>query len=152
MFLGRLVRVPKSVRHCTRDTSPTTCRGSILQHPFHEPVVTISRGGPDRSPAMIRKPFGVSVGPANELENRPRQYRAGASKQGRMIMSGKAVLENVRRYRAIASLYRQTAAFRPPQRLSLLEQAGEWERLALLELESYFSALHQPFMAMAAAA
>src|ERR1700676_659480 len=44
-----------------------------------------------------------------------------------MIMSSKAVLENVRRYRAIASLYRQTAAFRPPQRFSLLEQAKEWE-------------------------
>jgi hypothetical protein len=28
-------------------------------------------------------------------------------------MSGKAVLENVRRYCTIASLYRQTAAFRP---------------------------------------
>jgi hypothetical protein len=56
-----------------------------------------------------------------------------------MIMSGKAVLENVRRYRAIASLYRQTATFRPPQRFSLLEQAKEWERLALAELESYFS-------------
>jgi hypothetical protein len=54
-------------------------------------------------------------------------------------MNSKAVLENVRRYRAIASLYRQTAAFRPPQRFSLLEQAKEWERLALAELESYFS-------------
>jgi hypothetical protein len=40
-----------------------------------------------------------------------------------MIMSGKAVLENVRRYRAIASLYRRTAAFRPPQRFSLLGHA-----------------------------
>ncbi|MGC2813038.1 MAG: hypothetical protein WA303_22060 [Bradyrhizobium sp.] len=59
-------------------------------------------------------------------------------------MSGKAVLENVRRYRAIASLYRQTAAFRPPQSLSLLEQAREWERLALAELESYFSAPCRP--------
>jgi hypothetical protein len=54
-------------------------------------------------------------------------------------VSGKAILENVRRYRAIASLYRQTAAFRPHQRLSLLEQAGEWETRALAELESYFS-------------
>jgi hypothetical protein len=54
-----------------------------------------------------------------------------------MIMNSKAVLENVRRYRAIASLYRQTAAFRPRQRFSLLEQAKEWERLALAE--SYFS-------------
>jgi hypothetical protein len=54
-------------------------------------------------------------------------------------MSGKAILENVRRYRAVASLYRQTAAFRPNQRLSLLEQAREWEDRALAELEGYFS-------------
>ena len=54
-------------------------------------------------------------------------------------MSGKAVLENVRRYRAIASLYRQTAAFRPVQKWSLLEQAEQWERLAVRELESYFT-------------
>jgi hypothetical protein len=53
-------------------------------------------------------------------------------------MSGKAILENVRRYRAIASLHRQTAAFRPLQRLSLLEQAHEWESRALAELEGYF--------------
>jgi hypothetical protein len=53
-------------------------------------------------------------------------------------MSGKAILENVRRYRAIASLYRQTATFRPLQRLSLLEQAREWESRALTELEGYF--------------
>jgi hypothetical protein len=53
-------------------------------------------------------------------------------------MSGKAVLENVRRYRAIASLYRQTAALRPLQRWSLLERADEWERLALDELEGYY--------------
>lgn len=48
------------------------------------------------------------------------------------------VLENVRRYRAIASLYRQTAAFRPLQRCSLLDQADEWENRALTALESYF--------------
>jgi hypothetical protein len=53
-------------------------------------------------------------------------------------MNGKAILENVRRYRAIASLYRQTAVFRPVQRLSLLEQAREWEDRALAELEGYF--------------
>jgi hypothetical protein len=46
-----------------------------------------------------------------------------------------AVLENVRKYRAIASLCRQTAAFRPEQRLSLLQQAEEWERLAVMELD-----------------
>jgi len=54
-------------------------------------------------------------------------------------MNGKAILENVRRYRVIASLYRQTAAFRPGQSLSLLDQAKEWERRALSELEDYFT-------------
>ena len=54
-------------------------------------------------------------------------------------MNGKAILENVRRYQVIASLYRQTAAFRPGQSLSLLGQAGEWERRALSELEDYFT-------------
>ena len=49
-------------------------------------------------------------------------------------MSGKAVLENVRRYRTIASLYRQTAAFRPDQKWSLLAQAFEYERLARTDL------------------
>jgi hypothetical protein len=53
-------------------------------------------------------------------------------------MSSNAILENVRRYRAIASLYRQTAAFRPVQRLTLLEQAHEWEERALAELEAHF--------------
>jgi hypothetical protein len=55
-------------------------------------------------------------------------------------MSGNAVFENVRRYRAIASLFRQTAAFRPIQRNSLLGEAERWEYLALSELEAYFSA------------
>ena len=54
-------------------------------------------------------------------------------------MSDKAVLEHVRRYRAVASLYRQTAAFRPVQRRSLLAEAERWEHLALSELEAYFS-------------
>jgi hypothetical protein len=54
-------------------------------------------------------------------------------------MSGKAVLENARRYRAIASLYRQTAAFRPAKKWSLLALAFEYERLARTELEGYFS-------------
>ena len=57
-----------------------------------------------------------------------------------MHTSRNAVLENVRRYRAIASLYRQTAAFRPLQRGTLLSQAEEWENRALIELESYFTA------------
>jgi hypothetical protein len=50
-------------------------------------------------------------------------------------MNGKAVLENARRYRTIASLYRQTAAFCPDQKWSLLAQAFEYERLARMELE-----------------
>jgi hypothetical protein len=54
-------------------------------------------------------------------------------------MSGLVVMENVRRYRAIASMYRRTAAFRPSQSWSLLEQAKEWEYLALKELEAHFA-------------
>ena len=53
-------------------------------------------------------------------------------------MSGTAVLENVRRCRAIASLYRQTAAFKPQQKYSLLDRAEEWDQVALAQLESYF--------------
>ena len=55
-------------------------------------------------------------------------------------MSGMAVLENVRRYRTIASLCRQTAAFRPAKKWTLLAQAYEWERLAMTELEAHFIA------------
>ncbi len=55
-----------------------------------------------------------------------------------MAKTGKAVMENVRRYRAIASLYRRTATFRPLQSGSLLSQANEWEQLAMAELETYF--------------
>ena len=54
-------------------------------------------------------------------------------------MSGIATLENVRRYRTIASLYRQTAAFRPDQRWSLLTQAREFELLAIAELEAHYT-------------
>jgi hypothetical protein len=50
-------------------------------------------------------------------------------------------MENVRRYRAIASLYRRTATFRPQQSWSLLVQADEWEQLAVAELETYFNLL-----------
>jgi hypothetical protein len=60
-----------------------------------------------------------------------------------MINSAIAVSENVRRYRTIASLYRQTAAFRPHQRLSLLDQAEIWEHRAVVELEAYFEAQGQ---------
>jgi hypothetical protein len=56
-----------------------------------------------------------------------------------MLMNGEIVMENVRRYRAIASLFRQTAAFRPLQRWSLLEQAERWEQLAVAELENHLN-------------
>lgn len=59
-------------------------------------------------------------------------------------MNGNAILENVRRYRTIASLFRQTAAFRPLQRGSLLGQAEEWESRAMSELESYFKGYDSP--------
>jgi hypothetical protein len=59
-------------------------------------------------------------------------------------MSREAVLENVRRFRTIASLYRQTAAYRPDQSWSLLGQAKDWEHRALAELETYFVDSAQP--------
>jgi hypothetical protein len=59
-------------------------------------------------------------------------------------MNGHVVLENVRRYRAIASLYRQTAAFRPLRSRSLLAQAQEWEHRAVAELETYFKVWDSP--------
>jgi hypothetical protein len=59
-------------------------------------------------------------------------------------MSREAVLENVRRFRTIASMYRQTAAFRPGQSWSLLGQAKDWECRALAELETYFGGSVHP--------
>jgi hypothetical protein len=67
-------------------------------------------------------------------------------------MSGMAVLENVRRYRTIASLCRQSAAFRPAQKWTLLAQAYEWERLAMTELEGYFTVRDTASRCAAAAA
>jgi hypothetical protein len=61
-----------------------------------------------------------------------------------MQINGDAILDNVRRYRAAASLYRQTAAFRPLQRLSLLDQAEVWEHRAMVELEAYFELRDNP--------
>lgn len=55
-------------------------------------------------------------------------------------MNGLAIMENVRRYRTIASLYRQTATFRPLHSGSLLAQAREWEHRAVAELEAYYDA------------
>ena len=64
----------------------------------------------------------------------------GVVKAEEDVMNGNAVLEDVRRYLAIASLYRQTAAPRPLQRASLLSQAHQWEHLAIEALEAYFAA------------
>lgn len=75
---------------------------------------------------------------ANDFANRP-VHSPTDNSNGGGSMSRKAVLENVRRYRAIASLCRQTAAFRPAQKWTLLEQAFEWERLAITELDTYFT-------------
>jgi hypothetical protein len=59
-----------------------------------------------------------------------------------MVMDRQIVTENVRRYRAIASLCRQTAALRPLQKWSLLDQAEGWERLAAEE--AYFVVCNSP--------
>lgn len=49
-------------------------------------------------------------------------------------------MENVRRYRALASLCRQQAAYRPLQTWELLGQAEHFEHLAEVELEAHFDA------------
>src|SRR5579872_2249092 len=77
--------------------------------------------------------------PDKQLKTRHRQNRRRPKLTGDCSMNGTAILENVRRYRAIASLYRQTATFRPSQRLSLLEQAHAWESRAIAELEAHFA-------------
>jgi hypothetical protein len=61
-----------------------------------------------------------------------------------MLTNREIVMENVRRYRAIASLCRQTAALRPLQSWSLQDQAEGWEHLAVAELEAYFTACNSP--------
>lgn len=53
-------------------------------------------------------------------------------------MKSETILANVRRYQMIASMYRRTAASRPMQSSSLLEQANEWENRAISEMEDYF--------------
>ena len=49
-------------------------------------------------------------------------------------------MENVRRYRALASLCRQQAAYRPLQNWELLGQAEHFEHLAEVELKAHFAA------------
>jgi hypothetical protein len=50
------------------------------------------------------------------------------------------LMENVRRYRALASLCRQQAAYRPLQNWQLLGQAEHFEHLAEIELKAHFAA------------
>ncbi|BCA19535.1 hypothetical protein BDHH15_27500 [Bradyrhizobium diazoefficiens] len=50
------------------------------------------------------------------------------------------LMENVRRYRALASLCRQQAAYRPLQNWELLGQAEHFEYLAELALKAHFDA------------
>jgi len=50
------------------------------------------------------------------------------------------LMENVRRYRAMASLCRQQAAYRPLQSWELLGQAEHFEHLAETELKAHFAA------------
>jgi len=49
-------------------------------------------------------------------------------------------MENVRRYRALASLCRQQAAYRPLQTWELLGQAEHFEHLAEIALKAHFDA------------
>ena len=89
--------------------------------------------------STVRKLFRSSVNAGNQLENRSAHHPEISEGNKVMRVSGEIILEKVRRYRATASLYRQTAAFRPLQKWSLLEQAERWDRLAVAELEDYFN-------------
>ena len=53
-------------------------------------------------------------------------------------MSMTSMREHLRRRRAIASLYEQTAAARPFWRRSRLDWAEEADQVALAQLESFF--------------
>ena len=94
----------------------------------------------ERPPSTVRKPHVLSSNPANESKIVVSQIRAREKEWGDPNMNSLAIMENVRRYRTIASLYRQTAAFRPLHSCSLLAQAREWEHRAVAELEAYYEA------------
>ena len=48
-------------------------------------------------------------------------------------------MKNASHYRALASLCRQQAAYRPDQSWRLLGQAERWEHLAEVEIADHFS-------------
>jgi hypothetical protein len=52
--------------------------------------------------------------------------------------SNEAAMKNVVRYRAMASLCRQHAAYNPNDGWKLLSQAEHWEHLAAVEMSSRF--------------
>jgi hypothetical protein len=52
-------------------------------------------------------------------------------------------MKNASHYRALASLYRQQAAYNPAQGWHLLGQAERWEHLAEQDLASHFE-MHPP--------
>ena len=64
------------------------------------------------------------------------------SAEATLTMDHEVVADNVRRYRAIASLCRQAAAFRPAREASLLVQANDWDLRAVCELEAYLELAH----------
>src|SRR4029078_5536432 len=56
------------------------------------------------------------------------------------VNAREGLMDNVRRYRALASLCRQQAAYRPLQTWELLGQAEHFEYLAEVELKAHFDA------------
>lgn len=56
------------------------------------------------------------------------------------VHAREGLMENVRRYRALASLCRQQAAYRPLQNWELLGQAEHFEHLAEVALKAHFDA------------
>jgi hypothetical protein len=56
------------------------------------------------------------------------------------IKPGEVAMKNASHYRALASLYRQQAAYNPARKWHLLGQAERWEHLAAQELASHFKA------------
>jgi hypothetical protein len=132
--------------------------GQIGAEARHKRLFTIACHASDSrlllTPTRVKDPFepqpSAQQGFANHsrMPLRPLTIRKSLCRkfvlrrsEGDPGMNGLAVMENVRRYRAIASLCRQAAAFRPIQQHSLLAQAEEWEHQAVSELEGYFQRL-----------
>lgn len=61
-------------------------------------------------------------------------------------------MKNAAEYRALASLCRQQAAYRPDQSWKLLGQAERWEHLADVEIAAHFKECNANENALTAAA